>query len=245
MTKRLDKVHLALGVVRRWPSADARNWAISNLGCLASQPDTAAIVAIGSAVRAAYHSGSDVDFLVVADGEAAPASLRPIDVDLRTFRRCEIDHKIREGDDLLGWAIRFGRAIFDRNQFWANLCSQWARQLPFPSAEVSVARALRFERIARELVLMGDFEAALEQVTGMLTHWARASLLQAHVYPASRPELPMQLRRIGQHRLAESLERTLRRRQLPAKVLDELKRSASEPPDRNWLAKAQSGARGS
>jgi len=163
---------------------------MSNLGYLASQPDTAAIVAIGSAVRAAYHSRSDVDFLVITDGEAAPDRSRPIDVDLRMFRRCEIDQKIREGDDLLGWAIRFGRAVFDRDQFWASLRSQWARQLPFPSPEVSVARALRFERVARELVAMRDFEAALEQVAGMLTHRARASLLRARVYPASRPELP-------------------------------------------------------
>ena len=145
------------------------------------------------------------------------------------YRRCEIDQKIREGEDILGWAIRFGRAIFERDRFWAILRSHWARQLPFPSPEVSVARAIRFERMARELVSMGDFVAALEQVLGMLTHRARASLLLARVYPASRPELPMQLRKIRHYRLAESLECTLRRR-LPADVLDALKRVTSESP---------------
>jgi hypothetical protein len=232
MSRRLDKASLALGVVRRWPSSDARNWAKSNFSCLASQPDTTAILAIGSAVRPGCHSGSDVDFLVIADGGAAPDRPPPIDVDLRMFRRCEIDQKIREGDDLLGWAIRFGRAIFDRDQFWANLRSRWSRQLPFPSPEVSVARALRFERVARELVSMGDFDAALEQVAGMLTHQARASLLRARVYPASRPELPMQLRKIRQQRLAESLECALRLR-FPADVLDELTHTTSDSPDIN------------
>jgi HEPN domain-containing protein len=143
----------------------------------------------------------------------------------------------------LGWAIRFGRAIFDRNQFWANLRSRWSRQLPFPSPEVSVARALRFERVARELVSMGDFDAALEQIAGMLTHRARASLFRARVYPASRPELPTQLRKIKQQRLAESLECALKRR-LPADVLDELTRT-SEPPERNRVVRALSGVGGS
>ncbi len=244
MTRHLDKASLALGVVQRWPSLNARNWAISNFGYLASQPDTAAILVIGSAVRAAYHSRSDVDFLVITDGEAAPDRPRPIDVDLRMFRPSEIDQRIREGDDLLGWAIRFGRAILDRNQFWVSLRSQWARHLPFPSPEVSAARALRFECVARELVSMGDFEAALEQVAGMLTQRARASLLRAHVYPASRPELPMQLRKIRQYRLAESLECTLRRR-LPADILAELRRRTSESPDRNCLASVKARGSGS
>jgi predicted nucleotidyltransferase len=243
MSRRLYKASLTLGVVRRWPSSDARNWARSNFSCLASEPDTAAILVIGSAVRPAYHSGSDVDFLVVADGEATSDRPRPIDVDLLMFRRCEIDQKIREGDDLLGWAIRFGRAIFDRDQFWANLRSRWSHQLPFPSPEVSIARALRFECIARELVAMGDFDAALEQIIAVLTHRARASLLRAHVYPASRPELPMQLHKIGQQRLAESLECALRRR-FPADVLDELTCRTSDSPDRNRLARMQSGGCG-
>lgn len=220
---------MSVGVVRRWPSSDARNWAISSFGYLASQSATAAIVAIGSSVRAASHRGSDVDFLVIADAEVRQDRTRPIDVDVRVFRSGEIDKRIQEGDDLLGWALRFGRAVFDRNQFWANLRLRWAGQLPFPSPEVSLARARRFERVARELVAIGDFEAALEQVVGILTHQARASLLGAGVYPASRPELPIQLRKIKQYRLAEYLECALRHRQLPADVLDELRGKTSGP----------------
>lgn len=140
--------------------------------------------------------------------------------------------KIREGDDLLGSAIRFGRAIFERDQFWKDLHSRWASRLPFPLPETSIARALRFERVARELAAMGDFEAALEQIAGMLTHQARATLLSSCIYPASRPELPTQLRMIKQYRLAEILESALRRR-LSAEVLEELTHKTSKPLDQN------------
>lgn len=252
-------------VVRRWPSSDARDWAISYFGDLASKPDTAAIVAIGSAVRAAYHARSDVDFVVITNSDLGPGfneawresvelgqpcsislwfhtqpnkirmlftpdPLRRIEVDLQIIRGSDVEQKLREGDDILGWAIRFGRAIFDRDRFWANLRSRWVRQLTFPSPEGAAAWALRFEHAARELISTGNFEAALKEVTVMLTHQARAGLLRARVYPASRSELPMQLRKIGENHLAESLEYVLRHQQIPADILEELKRTPGEPP---------------
>jgi hypothetical protein len=214
---------LALGVVRRWPSVKAKRWAASTLCSLASSSGTYAIVAIGSAVRPAHHPRSDVDFLIITDAEVKSASSRPIDVDLRVFRSWEVDQKLNQCDDLLGWAMRFGCVVFDRDQYWTNLCARWAARLPFPSPEASVARAYRFERLAREMISVGDFDAALEQVVAMLTHRSRASLLRAQVYPVSRPELPAQLRKIGDYRLAESLERALRYRQIAPDVLHELK----------------------
>jgi hypothetical protein len=88
--------------------------------------------------------------------------------------------------------------------------------------------ALRFERYAAQLVSAGDFDAALEQIIGMLTHMGRASLVRARVYPASRPELPAQLRGIGEYQLAEWLEQALRRRYIAPAILDRLKPGASE-----------------
>jgi hypothetical protein len=139
-----------------------------------------------------------------------------------------VDQKLPEGDDLLGWALRYGHAIFDRDHYWAGLLAKWASQLPFPSPELSIRRALRFERFARELMLIGDLDATLDQVIGMLTHRSRAALLQARVYPASRPELPAQLRGIGQWRLAESLECALQRHQIDPDLLDQLERGAAD-----------------
>jgi len=152
-------------------------------------------------------------------------------VDLRVFRSWEVDQKLNECDDLLGWAMRFGRVVFDRDQYWTNLYARWGTRLPFPSPEASVARAYRFERLAKEMISAGDFDAALEQVVAMLTHRSRASLLRAQVYPASRPELPLQLRKIGEYPLAESLERALRYRQIAPDVLHELKFGTTQPAE--------------
>ncbi|WP_424667402.1 nucleotidyltransferase domain-containing protein [Candidatus Binatus sp.] len=205
---------------------NAKRWAISKLSRLASEGATAAIVGIGSAVRPVHHPGSDVDFLVVSDIDLRPDESQPIDVDLCIFRTTDIDQRLQAFDDLLGWALRFGRPIFDRNQYWANLCTRWADKIPFPSPEVSIARALHFERFARELVSMQDLDAALEQVVAMLTHRSRAKLLRSRTYPASRPELPAQLREIGEYRLAEWLESALLNREIAQDLLDKLKERA-------------------
>jgi hypothetical protein len=228
MSKSSADTHLSLGVVRHWPSLKAKRWAIFKLRRLALQPDTAAIVGIGSAVRSTHHPGSDVDFLVIAAIDAAPDILIPIDVDLCMFRSADVEQKLRECDDLLGWAVQFGRTIFERNQYWAKLCERWTGKISFPLPETSMARALRFERRAEELLWMGDLDAALEQVIGMLTHRSRASLVKAGIYPASRPELPAQLRKIGESRLAEWLDQALRHRRIAEDLLEELKRKASE-----------------
>jgi len=228
MSRHRDKGGLAFEVIRRWPSSTAKRWAISTLSSLASHAGTTAIVGIGSAFRHAHHVGSDVDFLVIADGEDEPASPPPIDVDLLIFRRSQVDQKLRDCDAFLGWAIRFGQRIFERDQYWTNLQAKWSEHLPFPSPEPYEMLALRFERFAEQLVSAGDFDAALEQVVGMLTHRGRARLIRARVYPASRPELPAQLRGIGEHQLAEWLEQALRRRHIASEVLDRLKLGESE-----------------
>ena len=53
---------------------------------------------------------------------------------------------------------------------------------------------------------IGDVCAAHEQALTYLTHIARAELLDKKVYPASRPELPKQLRMVGEHGIAYCLE---------------------------------------
>jgi hypothetical protein len=58
----------------------------------------------------------------------------------------------------------------------------------------------------------GDSDAAHEQLVTLLTHRAWASLLRNNVHPASRPELPDQLRSVGEQSLANSLEQALRER---------------------------------
>ena len=53
---------------------------------------------------------------------------------------------------------------------------------------------------------IGDVDAALEQAISYLTHLAWADLLERGIFPASRRELPGQLRAIDSQRLADCLE---------------------------------------
>jgi hypothetical protein len=85
--------------------------------------------------------------------------------------------------------------------------------MPFPSLEVAQQRVERAWRLYRELSEMGDEDAAQEQRLVALTQEARAKLIKQQVYPASRPELPSQLRAISQTELAQNLEAALRDRE--------------------------------
>jgi hypothetical protein len=57
----------------------------------------------------------------------------------------------------------------------------------------------------RQLLKIGDAEAALEQRITLLTHLAWERLLRAGIHPASRPELAQQLRAVGEMELAADL----------------------------------------
>jgi hypothetical protein len=221
---------LNLKAILRWPSLSAKRWSLSALGELALDRNTRAIIAIGSAVRPLHHRKSDVDFLFVGNAGPERNGDRPMDVDLRVCLPNEVDRKIRECDDLLGWALRFGRVVFDRDEYWSKLCSQWRARLPFPSPDSSVALGFRYQKFARGMIEVGDFDAALDQVVGMLTHRSRAALIRARIYPASRPELPDQLRGIGEHALALSLEIALQQRRIEPNILEELSSAAASLP---------------
>jgi hypothetical protein len=77
---------------------------------------------------------------------------------------------------------------------------------------VAGARAAQAERFLDELREIGDEDAAAEQLVAAATHRARAALLRAHVFPASHPELPGQLRQIGLDSLADDLTAALEKR---------------------------------
>jgi predicted nucleotidyltransferase len=194
-----------LRVIRRWPSAAARTWVeqFTATACASALVD--AIVVIGSAVRAHGHRKSDLDLIVIYNTAPPATDDAPIDVDIRVFPREQVDDRIAEGHDLLGWAIHFGVAVCDHGGYWADLATRWRHSLPWPSPAIAVKRATRTESLARELLASGDEDAALELATAMLTHRARAHLLQAGIYPASRPELPEQLRATGAIELADRL----------------------------------------
>ena len=83
----------------------------------------------------------------------------------------------------------------------------WATNIP--SAQIARERAASVARHLSNVIQSGDADAAREQALSYLTHIARAELLDRGVYPASRPELPQQLKSIGSSQLAEILNRIL------------------------------------
>lgn len=167
-----------------------------------------AVVAVGAAVRPAVPS-VDLDLVVIC---REPANLRvkpPLEIDLRKYRADQVQQELARGNDLLGWAVKFGRVLFQRDLYWNAVSESWRDRLPLPRPAVAVQRANEaFHRLTKVLELR-DFDAAEEQARSYATHLARAELLKRNVYPASRPELPVQLRQIGSHEAADCFEQLI------------------------------------
>jgi hypothetical protein len=134
----------------------------------------------------------------------------PIEVDLRTYSAAILDAQVARGHDLLGWAIKFGRVLFQRVHYWDKVVESWQDCLPLPSAALARERAAGAQARLGKVLQSGDADAAHEQALSYLTHLARAELLDRGVYPASRPELPSQLRASGNGQIAEQLDRFMK-----------------------------------
>jgi predicted nucleotidyltransferase len=199
-----------LSCVLRWPSEAAWHWTVRLVHRAIEDDHIDAVIAIGSSVRLHAATSSDVDLVVIYHGEKPGFGTPPIDVDVRSFRRDEVDALISDGNDLLGWTVRYGQLVYERDNFWSDVETRWAGRIPLPSATASLARASKAQRRVSDLLQVGDEDAALEQVVTMLTHTARARLIEASVYPASRPELPGQLASVGECDLASLLTDAIR-----------------------------------
>lgn len=198
-------------LTKRWPSISARQWVEQFIEMANDQGNIRAIVAFGSIVRDVDNS-LDVDLLLVYEDEKPISTTPPLDVDLRAYRKSDIDSLLAEGHELLCWSVRFGKLLHEKRQFWSSLHARWLRHLPFPSARTADKRAQRAARLLEDLKAIGDVDAAQEQLVAMLTHLARAHLIRAEVFPASRPELPEQLRSIGESTISSQLTDALRKR---------------------------------
>ena len=206
-----ETVAPSLAAIRRWPSLEAKRWTEQFVAMACRDPHVLAVVAFGSAVRAAGHS-ADIDLLIIYEREPPPLPPHPMDVDIRAFSRASLDSKVCEGHDLLGWVIRFGEVVYERGGFWTTFREQCRGRVSLPSADVAEERAKRSFKLYRNLLEIGDADAAAEQLLVTQTQSARSCLIRAGIYPASRPELPAQLRLIGENDLAAQLDHLLRRR---------------------------------
>ncbi len=207
--------------IHRWPTSRSKNWTATFLNLARKDENIMAVVAVGSAVRSSVRS-SDLDLVVICREPTRMKTKPPIEIDIRTYAASRVDTLIRGGNDLLGWAVKFGRVLFQRERFWDTVLESWLDRLPFPSVDVALQRAGDSFRRLSNLLKLGDVDAAYEQALSYVTHLARAELLRRRVYPASRPELPKQLRTAGCIRIAEWLERLIDRKAEHSEQITEL-----------------------
>lgn len=207
--------------VLRWPTKRSKDWTLSFVSTAWRDPNIIAIVAIGSAVRPNV-SSTDLDLLTLYTGLKSLKVTPPIEVDLRTYSLAGIEDKLRGGHDLLTWSVKFGRVLYQRGDFWDTLVDSWRFRLPLPSANRARERAVVVYRHLREMLDVGDAQAAREQAISYLTHLVRADLLDRGIYPASRPELTQQMREAGGSDIAQSLEQLLMNESIDLSELNNL-----------------------
>ncbi len=193
------------GLTIRWPTEASMQWTESFLDSARDGLSISAVIAIGSAVRP-NGGAADLDLVVICREPLKLNRSRPMEIDLRVYRTNDVDRLIAEGHDVLGWAIKFGQVLFQRSGFWDMTLSRWKDDLPLPSPETPRMRARATRRRFLNVLEIGDLDAALEQAISYVTHLALAELLEAGIFPASRRELPSQLRAIDSQRLADSLQ---------------------------------------
>ena len=197
--------------IHRWPTGRARQWLSSFLDRARRDPNVVAVVAVGSSVRIGVAS-DDLDIVVLCRDPELFRERAPIEVDLRRIGIDYVDESICAGRDLVIWAVRFGRLLFDRENTWSAIVRTWKNRLPVPDSGVSLQRARATFQRMEEMRAIGDENAFDELQISYLTHRAWARLTSAGVYPASRPELPGQLRNIGESSLADNLDAALSER---------------------------------
>lgn len=195
-------------LIRRWPTDRSRQWLASFLEAASRNRNVVAVVAVGSAVRSGVAS-EDLDLIALCRDRKLLNERAPIEVDLRSFDVDQVEQGIEDGQDLLTWAVRFGQPLFDPHHLWDDIIARWRDRLPLPNPMVARARASAALVQLKDMRSAGDQDAVVELSVSYLTHLGRALLAETGVYPASRPELPDQLRHVGQTELADQLAEAL------------------------------------
>jgi len=184
-----------LDTIRRW-AGHSESWVTSFLRDVRACPSIVAVVAIGSAVRNQGHPRSDLDLVVLYRGQR-PALSPPAEVDIRLYAIPSVEEKLATGHEVLGWAIQFGIPLYDPEGVWERWSRKYRHRVALPSAAQAADRAERAFLRAREMLSVGDESAAEDFLLTAATQWARQRLIQHGVFPASRPELPDQLKAIS------------------------------------------------
>ncbi len=208
-------------VVRRWVG-DSKRWLAAFLEAAPSRSSIITIVVIGSSVRARGHRRSDFDLLLIYRG-TRPIIEAPLEVDIRFVALEGIDDQIVKGHEILCWALAFGTALYDPECYWEHVQQSWSKRLPLPSAKEARDRGQQALARATQMLQIGDESAADDLILAALTQFARERLIKDGVFPASRPELPDQLRKIDeQNPLARILDDAMYGDSMPSELINQL-----------------------
>ena len=197
--------------IYRWPTATSFHWLASFLERAEIDPNVVAVIVVGSAARPRVAS-DDLDLMVLCRDVKLLREKAPVEIDVRKTNVDGVETNIRARHDLAIWAARFGRPLLDKDGIWNGITRRWRNRLPLPDPAVALDRAAAARIRMEKMCEVGDEEACAELEISYRTHLARAALANAGVQPASRPELPSQLRDLGETALAIDLERALSNR---------------------------------
>lgn len=151
----------------------------------------------------------------------------PLEVDLRLYSAEKLDKQIENGNEIICWALKFGRTIYDPAVFWSEQCSKWELRIPLPSAEAARTRFESSLSRAEEMVKLGDDSAAEDMVLSAVTQLVRERLIHHEIFPASRPELAEQLRAAEMNNaLSQLLDDAMYGDYTPSQLLGRLKQES-------------------
>ncbi len=156
----------------------------------------------GSTARRRRTPLSDLDFHVI--GPRPDISDLPGELDVVASSATRFHRRLLDGDDFAQWTLRYGCVLHDSGTMRDGVRLIVARHL-WPSGERKLASLPDHRREIERLIKMGDRDSAQEQVRAALTAAARGLLLGGGVFPLSRRELPVQLRRAGHESIARML----------------------------------------
>ncbi len=159
--------------------------------------DSATVVLVGSSARGTMHAGSDIDVLVIHDGDQRIRLDSPGQIHLQQDSRARFLNRLKKGDDYPAWALRFGVPVHDPTGWWAGQTTAELDSPHWPDWRPKANYATKRIKVSRELLDIGDVDAASEEMMFAASHVARAVLLKHGKFPLSRMEMPAQLRSVS------------------------------------------------
>lgn len=155
--------------------------------------DSTTVVLVGSSARGVMNDRSDVDILILQNADRRLQIEHSGDMHLQQDTRSRFLKRLQDGDDYPGWALRFGEPISDPDGWWAKQVIAERESPHWPNWRPKIEHAQKRLRMSKDLIEIGDYVAASEELMLAASHVARATLLREGIFPLSRPELPSQL----------------------------------------------------